>query len=180
MCSKLIKIGFVFVIFSFILIGFKNKDEFFNMIASGQLLDSIMPVSVEDEYKKLETAYKNYENNVNTFYGSLDYYYDNFIRKNRAMTTYLADVESGLKEMERIVLRLNNKCDNDSSKYECDGYKEILIKFIESYNNIVVDYNKVIDSFNEFAKSNFREEHIVENYESILNDDVLKIYNEIK
>lgn len=179
MGSKFVKIGIMFIFLSILFIGFKNKEEIMDMITTGELLDSIIPNSIENEYDRIEEEYSKYEKSVSTFYSSLDYYYDNFIRKNRAMTTYLSDVEKDLKRLERIFIRTSKKC-NEKDDETCNKVEEKIKNTVDIYNKIIVDYNLVLDSFNEFAKSNYREEHVVSNYESILSDELLTIYDKIK
>lgn len=179
MGSKFIKIGIVFIFLAIMFIGFKNKEEIMEIITTGELLDRIIPNSVDSEYDRINDEYTKYEKDVEVFYSSLDYYYDNFIRKNRAMTTYLSEVETDLKRLERIILRTSKKCAKKSNDV-CYKIDEKIKGVVDTYNKIVVDYNLVLDSFNEFAKSNFREEHVVSNYKSILSDELLDIYDKIK
>lgn len=178
-----LKIGFVFIIASVITFAVKYGDNYFEAFNNDYLLSRIVVDNVESTYKSYNEGVNKYKEDMSIFYGSLDFYYDNFIRKNRAMTTYLREVEKDLRNLERPTLKLYENCnydiEDDDTKVMCENYKTNLKGVIDSYNKLVEDYNEVLDSFNGFAESNGRANDIVPNYESVMSDKITKIYEEM-
>lgn len=181
--SFFLKIGFVFIISSMIIYGVKYGGKYFDDFNNDYLLSRIVVEKVDDTYKIYNEGINKYKDDMTTFYGSLDFYYDNFIRKNRAMTTYLAEVEKDIAYLEGPALTLYENCnydiDDEETKAMCENYKTNLKGVIDSYNKLVVDYNEVLDSFNGFAESNNRAGDVVPNYESVMSKKILKIYDEL-
>ena len=179
-----LKIGFIFIVASVITFTIKYGDNYIEAFNNDYLLSRIVVGNVEDNYKDFNEGISTYKGDMSVFYDSLDFYYDNFIRKNRAMTTYLKQVESDIKNLESPSLKLYENCkydiDDEDTNAMCDSYKTNLKGVIDSYNKLVVDYNEVLDSFNGFAKSNGREGDVVPSYESMMSEKILKIYKEIK
>lgn len=182
MQSKFIKIGVLLIAISFCIIGYKNREELYDMISNGDLLNSIIPTKIEDDYEKFITTYDEYKKDLDIFNEYADYFYDNFIRKNRAMTTYIDNIEKDIKKLEKVTIRLNDKCSKKDNIMTdiCINFKTKFINLVETYNKLIENYNKIQESFNEFAESNFRKDDVVEKYKSILKDNILDIYEKIK
>lgn len=178
-----LKLGFVFILASVITFGVKYGDNYFEAFNNDYLLSRIVVENVESTYQTYNERVSKYKDDMTTFYGSLDFYYDNFIRKNRAMTTYLREVEKDIRALEGPALKLYENCNYDVEDEEkikmCESYKANLKGVIDSYNKLVLDYNEVLDSFNGFADSNGRSGDKVPPYESVMSEKILKIYEEI-
>ncbi len=182
--SFFIKIGIIFLLSSGAVFAYKNADKLLNDFNNDYLLSRIVVGNIETTYSTYNETINKYKADMETFYGSLDFYYDNFIRKNRAMVTYLKEVEKDLKNLEGPSLRMYDNCkyevDDEETLKMCENYKENLKGVIDSYNKLVVDYNDVLDSFNGFAESNNRANDVVPPYESQMSDKLVRIYEEIK
>jgi hypothetical protein len=179
-----IKLGVVFMVASFAVFGFKNADMYLTDFNNDYLLSRIVVNNIENNYEDFNNKVSKYKEDMTTFYGSLDFYFDNFIRKNRAMKTYLAEVEKDLKQLEGSSLRLYENCryeiNDEKTETMCKNFKINLDGVITSYQKLVDDYNQVLDSFNGFAESYNRKNDVVDLYESKLSDKLLKIYTELQ
>ena len=182
--STLIKLGIVMMIASGAIIFTKNADKFLNEFNNDYLLGRIVVSNIETNYTEFNNNVTKYKADMTTFYDSLDFYFDNFIRKNRAMVTHLNEVEKDLKRLEHSSLKLYESCkyeiEDEETKEMCKNYKINLEGVIESYDKLVADYNEVLDAFNGFAKSNNRSEHVVEPYESKMSEKLIIINDELK
>lgn len=181
--KTLIKLGVVFMSLSFVMVGVRNADKIFNDFNNDYLLGRVVVSNVDNYYDEFNRNVSKYKDDMTVFYGSLDFYFDNFIRKNRAMVTYLTEVEGDLRRLENSSLRLYENCKYDIEDEEtqemCRNYKINLEGVIKSYEKLVVDYNEVLDAFNGFAVSNNRKKDVVPKYESKMSDKLLKIYEEL-
>lgn len=181
--STLIKLGIVLMLASGALIFTKNADKFLSEFNNDYLLSRIVVNNIETNYNDFNKNVTKYKEDMTTFYDSLDFYFDNFIRKNRAMVTYLTEVEKDLKKLENSSLKLYESCrydiDDEETKEMCKNYKINLEGVIESYEKLVVDYNEVLDAFNGFARDNNRKEHMVEPYESKMSEKLIIIRDEL-
>ena len=178
-----IKLGVVFMSLSFVMVGVRNADKIFNDFNNDYLLSRVVVSNVDNYYDEFNKNINNYKADMTVFYGSLDFYFDNFIRKNRAMVTYLTEVEKDLTKLENSALRLYENCkydiEDEETKEMCKNFKINLDGVIKSYNKLVIDYNEVLDAFNGFAESNNRKGDVVPKYESKMSDKLLKIYEEL-
>ena len=178
-----LKIGLIFIIASVVTFSIKYGDNYLEAFNNDYLLSRIVVGNVEDNYKDFTEGVNNYKGDMSIFYDSLDFYFDNFIRKNRAMTTYLKEVENDLKKLEHPSLKLYENCKYEVADEDivnmCENYKTNLKGVIDSYNKLVDDYNEVLDSFNGFANSNGRANDVVPNYESVMSEKLIKIYEEM-
>ena len=108
-----IKLGVVFMSLSFVMVGVRNADKIFNDFNNDYLLSRVVVSNVDNYYDEFNKNINNYKADMTVFYGSLDFYFDNFIRKNRAMVTYLTEVEKDLTKLENSALRLYENCKYD-------------------------------------------------------------------
>lgn len=178
-----LKIGLVFLLASFFTFIIDNGEAFVDAFNNDYLLSRIVIDNIEDVYDDFNENVSKYKDDMTTFYGSLDYYYDDFVKKNRAMTAYLGVVEKDLVKLEYPSLKLYENCkydvEDDNSNKMCEAYIENLKGVVTSYNKLVDDYNSVLDSYNVFVIGYGRDDKAVPYYESKMSTKILKIYEEL-
>ena len=178
------KIGFVFILASLFTFSLNNSEEFITAFNNDYLLSRIVIDNVENIYEDFNKELANYKEDMTEFYGSLDYYYDEFDSKNKEMINHLDIVESDIVKLEKTSLKLYENCkydiEDENTFKMCSIYKENFEGIISSYEKLVEDYNEVLGTYNSYVEAYGNYDKKVSSYESKMSERILKIYDEIK
>lgn len=98
-----------------------------------------------------------YKEEVVKFSNSLDFYYDNFAQKNGSFLESIDNIKSYIIDSVPIASRMLDNCkyelNNEIMSQQCSIFSINFKAMIDVYSDMIVEYNKVVEKYNQYAVS---------------------------
>ena len=172
--GSIIHLGFIFIIAGISIICIENvsasiKNYYEDIGRSKEIIKK-----VNEDYETFKTITVDVKNNIVDVSKTLNVYLDEFTNKNEVIKQKIEKVEENITELNKVSKRLINNCkyniNNKSMISKCQSFKINYKNMSESFDEMIKEYNKVINTYNVYAKKKNNKELPL--YESEIQNDL--------
>lgn len=156
--------GLVLIIVGFSLIFVDNVSAGINDYYADVNKSKEIMFTVFEDYVKFENGAIDIKNEIVDVSKALDIYLEDFPIKESLIVEKINIVENDINNINLTSLELINMCkydlNNNSMNSKCNNFKKNYVRMIDSYKKMIIVYNDVLNSYNEFIDKKVFEEYV--------------------